>query len=326
MDKQISQFLNGNKVLCAPICGFTDFAFREILALYKPAMIFTEMLSAQGIIYNFDRTIKLYKKTNSNVPLGIQIFGKNPDILSKATDKIKHLDFDLLDINAGCSVKKVIKSGAGCAIMQDPDLIYSIIRKVKNQIGKPVTIKMRKGFSRENFIECAKAAQEAGVGWITLHARTRKQMFSGDVDLEAIKQLKQNIDIPVIGNGEIWQPEHAKHMMDYTRCDAVMLARGILGNPWLVKQCNDYFNIGEYIMPDNKEKQDIMLKHLELITRDKGEKPGLKEFRKHIVKYSKGINGSRLFRTRAVQTENKLELLNEINALFGRKEAMLERI
>ncbi len=324
MNKQIREIILNNKVLCAPLCGFTDFAFREILASYNPAIVFTEMLSAQGLFYNYEKTIRLYKDTLSDVLLGVQLFGNDINSFKNAVHAINRLKFAVLDINAGCSVKKVLKTGSGCALMDDPTLIYNIIKNVKSITDKPVTMKMRKGYNNENFLECALAAQEAGVEWITLHARTSRQKFSGEVDFNAIKELKLKLDIPVVGNGEIWRPEDVKIMMDETNCDAIMLARGLLGKPWLIKQCHDYIKTGKYTIPEKSEIKSILLKHLDYMVKDKGEKLGIKEFRKHIVKYSKGIIGSRDFRKYAVHIEQEKVLYEEINNLFDNEEVLLE--
>lgn len=320
MNNVINKILQNNPVLCAPLCGYTDFAFREILSLYRPAIVFTEMLSTEGLKHNLKKTLGLYRESTSDVPLGIQLFGNNPESFKKAASVINPLRFDVIDVNSGCSVKKILKSHSGCALMESPDLIYRIISAVKSETDKPVTIKMRLGMEKHTFIDCALAAEEAGAEWVTLHARTKKQMFSGPVSFEAISTLKKALKIPVIGNGEIWSAEDAALMLNTTGCDAVMLARGLVGKPWLVKQCIDYVKTGSYTEPPRDEMVRIMQKHLQLMVQDRGVEYGIKEFRKHVVKYAKGFENSRTFRSHAVTITEPDIMHNHIQRLLIQEE------
>jgi tRNA-dihydrouridine synthase B len=304
-------------VFCAPLCGYTDFAFREVLSEFTPSVVFTEMLSVAGLKYNFKKTIELYKPAKTNSVLGIQLFGNNPKEFAEALKLINALEFDTIDINLGCSVRKVLKAGCGSYLMKDPELIYAIVKTCKEETNRPVSAKMRLGYDNINFLECAKACEEAGASWVTLHGRTKNGMFTQKVDLDAIKLLKENVSVPVIGNGGLFTPEDAKEMIEKSGCDAIMLARGLIGNPWLIKQCKDYIETGKYDAPDKSEIIRVMIKHLELMVSDKGSVYGVKEFRKHLVKYIKGFEGSRIFRENALKIDKPDELLKEIESLFA---------
>ncbi|MDD3174207.1 MAG: tRNA dihydrouridine synthase DusB, partial [Herbinix sp.] len=237
--------LDGN-LLLGPMAGVTDLPFRVLCKEKGADLVYTEMVSAKGVQYNNKNTENLIYISEEERPAALQLFGADPDILSATAKKLEHRNFDILDINMGCPVPKVVNNGEGSALMKNPKLIGEIVRKVSNGYSKPVTVKIRKGFHDDcvNAVEVAKIAEENGAAAIAVHARTREQYYSGVADWDIIKKVKDAVSIPVIGSGDVFSPEDAKQMLAQTNCDAIMLARGTRGNPWIFEQIKAYLEQG----------------------------------------------------------------------------------
>lgn len=304
--------INGN-VFLAPMAGVTDLPFRKICKEHNCAMVYSEMISAKAILYENKNTTELLNTSEEEKPVVVQLFGKDPSILAEAAKKIEHYNFDILDINMGCPAPKITKNGEGSALMQNPKLVGQIVRKVSNTIEKPLTIKLRSGFNNNiNAVEIAKIAEENGAKAVTVHGRTREQYYTGKVDLEIIAKVKEAVSIPVIGSGDVIDPISAKNMFDKTNCDALMIGRGAQGNPWVFSAINQYFKTGKVLSkPTIKEKIDMSLRHGRMLIEYKGEYTGIREMRKHIGWYIKGIKGAAALRVDINKATNyeELELL-----------------
>lgn len=300
----------------APMAGVTDKAFRELCVSHGASFCVTEMVSAKGIIMGDRKSAELMRITDTERPCGIQLFGDNPQIMSEAVLNALLFEPDFIDINMGCPAPKVVKSGGGSALLRNPELAERIVNAVKSVCSVPVSVKFRIGWDEnsKNHISFAKALEAGGADFITLHGRTRAQMYAPPVDLEAIAQVKANIQIPVIGNGDIFTPEDAKKMYDSTGCDFIMIGRGAMGNPWIFSQINTYLQNGVLLPnPSAEEKMQMMLLHAKKICENKGEKIGICEARKHALWYVKGIRGAAQLRNRfsTIKTLDELKLLAE---------------
>lgn len=283
-----------NQVILAPMAGVCNSAFRKICKEMGASLICAEMVSDKGMIYNSKKTKEMLYFEESERPISQQIFGSDKSSFTEAAKMVYEImKPDIIDINMGCPVPKVaVKSQAGSALLKNPDLIYEIVSSVVSAIPIPVTVKIRSGWDNDsiNAVEVAKICESAGASAITVHPRTRSQMYSGKADLDIIKQVKENVSIPVIGNGDITSIESAKHMLEYTKCDAIMLGRGVLGNPWLIKEIDTYLRTGLIIdKPTPIDKINMCYTHLNYLLKIKSERIAILEMRSHIAWYIKGL-------------------------------------
>jgi len=306
-----------NNVFLAPMAGITDPAFRVLARDFGSSLCFTEMISANGLTRKTPRSYEYLKSPPDDRPLGVQIFGSDPDILAEAAVIVTEMGADLVDINAGCPVKKVLKTGAGAALMRDPAKFAAIVRGVRKATHLPLTVKIRSGWGHDelNAIAIAGIAEDCGANALSLHPRTVKQGFSGTADWDLIHQAKKAINIPVIGSGDIRKPQDAIAMMKETGCDGVMVARGALGNPWIFKGITDL--LSEKPLPSTSspiKREDVIHRHLTANINLYGDKAGVKNFRKHLLWYTKGLKGGNKFRKAAVsvvEMNDLLEMLHE---------------
>ena len=302
--------LNGNLIL-GPMAGVTDLPFRLLCKEEGADLVYTEMVSAKGVQYNNKNTESLIEIAEEERPAALQLFGADPDILSNTAKRLEHRNFDILDINMGCPVPKVVNNNEGSALMKNPQLIAEIVRKVSKDYSKPVTVKIRKGFNDDciNAVEVAKLAEENGAAAIAVHARTREQFYSGKADWDIIRRVKEAVKVPVIGSGDIFTPEDAKRMLQETNCDAIMLARGTRGNPWIFEQIKAYLNQGQILpKPGFEEVKEMIIRHAMLSIEFKGEFIGIREMRKHVAWYTTGYPSSAKLRNRVNEIENIKDL------------------
>ena len=306
-----------SKVFLAPLAGITDMAFRRVCKSFGAAYSETEMVSAKALSFGDKKSFELMKIADDEHPCGVQLFGSEPEIIASSAKLAVESGADIIDINMGCPAPKVANNGCGSALMKNPALCGEIVGAVKNAVDVPVTVKIRKGFDKTapNAVEVAKICEQNGADAITVHGRTRDQYYSGQCDLDIIKQVKENVSIPVIGNGDIRDIKSAERMFDYTACDAVMVARAALGNPWIFKILTEYFEKGIIISePNSEDKLRIMREHIELVVKYKGEYMGMLQSRKHIAWYLKGFKDAAKFRNEA----GTLSTLDDMYSLIDR--------
>lgn len=309
-----------NNVFLAPMAGITDKVYRVLCKEMGCGLVYSEMVSAKGIKHNNKNTTQLLEVSPLERPCAIQIFGSDPDIMGAMAERLNdYRDIDILDINMGCPAPKIVKNGEGSALTLNPEIVGKIVKSVSRSSDKPVTIKFRKGFDGNhiNAVEIGKIAEENGAAAITVHGRTREQYYSGKADWDIIKQVKSAVKtIPVIGNGDIFSPEDAAAMLEYTGCDAVMIGRGCQGNPFIFKRTIHYLKTGELLPePVFEEKLDFAHRHLDMLVDFKGEYIGVREMRKHLGWYIKGMPHSAEMRVKINATsgrENMHEVINEL--------------
>jgi len=308
------------KVVLAPMAGISNSAFRRICKSMGADLVYAEMVSDKAIYYNNKKTIDMLYMTDEERPIAQQIFGSDVDSFVVAAKYIEEtMHPDIIDINMGCPVPKVaLKAQAGSALLKNPKKIKEIVKAVVNSVSCPVTVKIRSGWDEKsiNAVEVAKIVEEAGASAITIHARTRSQGYSGKADYNIIKQVKEAVNIPVIGNGDIKTCFDAKRMLDETNCDLVMVGRGLLGNPWLIKEINEYLENGVVIdKPTDIEKIDMCLKHLSLLEEFECEKQAVLEIRSHVGWYLKGIKNANEVKQNIFKTKNINEIKRMLNEL-----------
>ena len=309
-----------NNILLAPMAGVTDLSYRKICKKYgNPGLVCTEMISSKGLFYNDKKTEQFLALNEEKSPIAIQIFGSDPIIMGQAT-KIVEKYADIIDINIGCPAPKVVKNGDGSKLLLNLVLIGQIVEEVVKSTNKPVTVKIRKGWNDENIVavEAAKIIEVAGAKAITVHGRTREQYYSGQVDLEIIKKVKEAIHIPVIGNGDVKTSEDAKKMFEYTGVDGIMIGRGVLGRPWEINNIIQELKTGKIISDKTpKEKLEIIKEHIEFEIKEKGEYVGVREMRKHICWYLKTLPNSSQVRQVVNQLESKNEVIHTLEKYFN---------
>ncbi|MEE0931142.1 MAG: tRNA dihydrouridine synthase DusB [Acutalibacteraceae bacterium] len=300
----------------APMAGVADRAFREICKDMGASYVVSEMVSSKGVSYKNVRSTELMEISDKEHPCAVQLFGNEPDTMAEAARTALKFKPDILDINMGCPAPKISGNGCGCALMKTPKLCGEIVKSVANAVDIPVTIKIRKGYDDETLtaLEVAKYCVENGASAITIHGRTAKQMYKPYADWEIIAKLKQELDVPVIGNGDVIDGKTAKEMLEQTGCDMVMVGRASLGNPWIFKQINEYMTTRK-IIPNAtaEERLQVMAEHIKKICQYKGEKMGMKEARKHVAYYLKGFHGAAAFRNEAGRLCTYNDLLNLID-------------
>ena len=306
-----------NNILLAPMAGITDLPFRKIAKKYGVGLVYTEMVSSKAIFHNDEKTKKLLNIEGETRPIAVQIFGSDVESMVYAAKYVEPIA-DIIDINMGCPAPKVVKNGDGSKLLLNLDLAEEIVRQVVNAVKKPVTVKLRKGWNNSNIVavEAAKRFERAGAKAITIHGRTREEYYSGTCDLEIIKQVKQAVKIPVIGNGDIKDLKSAIRMFEYTGVDGIMIGRASLGNPWIFKNIiNGLTQKGQTPLgqPSKEEKLDTIIEHLELMIEEKGEYVAIREMRKHISGYTKNLPNSSKFREEMNKIEIKEELVKYIS-------------
>ena len=308
---QIGKVRLENNLVLAPMAGVTDLPFRTLCKEQGAGLICMEMVSAKALQYNNKNTYQLLEIEEKERPVSLQLFGSDPDCISEMAKRIEDRPFDILDINMGCPVPKVVNNGDGSALMKNPKLAGQIMRKTVKAIQKPVTVKIRKGFddAHVNAVEMAKIAEDAGVAAIAVHGRTREQYYSGKADWDIIRQVKEAVKIPVIGNGDVTSAESADAIMRETGCDGVMIGRGAQGNPWIFRELLEYEKTGKLPeRPSPEVIRETMLRHARLQMEYKGDFIGIREMRKHVAWYTKGMKGSSKLRDEINRTESYEEL------------------
>lgn len=304
-----------NKVFLSPMAGVTDLPFRLICKEKGCGMLYTEMINAKALCYDDENTKKMLKIEDEEHPIAVQIFGSEPEFMGKAAAIMNEYPNEILDINMGCPAPKVIKNGDGSALMRNPKRASEVLSSVVKNSKKPVTLKIRKGWDDDsvNAVEIAKIAEQCGISALAIHGRTREQFYSGKADWDIIEQIKQTINIPVIGNGDVFEVEDAVNMLEKTKCDAIMIGRGAQGNPWIFKRINHYMETGEILPePTLEERITTAIKHMNLAVAEHGEYVAVREMRKHIGWYLKGLKNSAKYRDQI----NKITDYKEVIAML----------
>ena len=303
-----------NNLILAPMAGVSDLPFRLLCKEQGAGMVCMEMISAKAVTFGNKKTFSLMETLPQERPVSVQLFGSEPEVMAQAAGMIDHLPFDILDINMGCPVPKVAGNGEGSALMKDPDLAGEIVARVVRSSSHPVTVKIRKGFDGEhvNAPQIAKICEEAGAAAVAVHGRTREQFYSGKADWEVIRQVRETVKIPVIGNGDVCDPQSAAAMLAQTGCDAVMIGRAARGNPWIFSRILTARATGEDPgLPGKEEIVEMILRHLDLQIRYKGEDMAVREMRKHIAWYTAGLPHSARLRSQ-VNTAQSAERIRAI--------------
>ena len=305
-----------NRVFLSPMAGVTDLPFRLICKEQDCGMLYTEMVNAKALCYDDQNTKKMLKIEEEEHPVAIQIFGSDPEYMGGAAKILNSYPNEILDINMGCPAPKVVKNGDGSALLKNPELAAKVLKAVVGNSEKPVTLKIRKGWDDTciNAVEIAKIAEDCGISAIAIHGRTREQYYSGKADWDIIRQVKENVSIPVIGNGDVFEVEDAINMLNQTNCDAIMIGRGAQGNPWIFKRINHYMQTGEILPEPTLEEKNTAKKHLKLAVEEHGEYVAVREMRKHIAWYLKGLRNSARVRDEINKIESYEEVVNKLES------------
>ena len=304
-----------NEVFLSPMAGVTDLPFRTICKEKGCGMLYTEMINAKALCYDDENTKKILRMDKDEHPVAVQIFGSDPEFMGKAAIIMNQYPNEILDINMGCPAPKVIKNGDGSALMRNPKLAAEVLTAVVKNSEKPVTLKIRKGWDDDsvNAVEIAKIAEECGISALAIHGRTREQFYSGKADWDIIAEIKQAINIPVIGNGDVFEVEDAVNMLEKTKCDAIMIGRGAQGNPWIFNRINHYMKTGKILPePTLEEKITTAIRHMNLAVAEHGDYVAVREMRKHIGWYLKGLKNSAKYRDQI----NKITDYKEVIAML----------
>lgn len=320
---QIGNVVLQNNLILAPMAGVSDLPFRLLCRKQGAGLVCMEMVSAKAILYGNKNTEGLLEIDPGEIPVSLQLFGSDPDIISEMAKRIEERPFAILDLNMGCPVPKIVNNGEGSALLKDPKLVEKILTKTVRAIKKPVTVKIRKGFDEEhvNAVEIAKIAEGCGVAAVAVHGRTREQYYSGQADWEIIAKVKQAVSIPVIGNGDVVDGPSAKALLTQTGCDGIMVGRAAQGNPWIFREIEHYLRTGEVReRPTGKEVYDTILSHAEMELAHKGEYTAVREMRKHISWYTAGYPNSAALRRRINAMESFEELKEALSEALGEKE------
>lgn len=307
-----------NNIILAPMAGVSDLPFRVICKEFGPSLVCTEMVSSKALYYDSYKTKKMMNVESEKRPISVQIFGSDPETMGFAAKKVSEFA-DIVDINMGCPAPKIVKSGDGSKLLLDLDKAKEIIKAVVQNSKVPVTVKMRKGWDNEHVVavDLAKIAELEGSAAVIVHGRTREEFYSGKVDKEIIKNVKEAVSIPVIASGDVVDEKSAEAMFEYTGCDGIMIGRGAIGNPWIFSQIIHYLKTGEMLAkPSNKEKLEIIKEHYNLAVEKKGEEVAVKEMRKYLAYYTKNMKNSSEFRNMVNRLENKSDVIQALNDYF----------
>lgn len=318
MKLRIGNTVLENNVILAPMAGVTDLPFRVLCREQGAGCVVTEMVSAKAVLYNNKNTRELLQIDPAERPAAVQLFGSEPDIMAEIAARLEEGPYDYIDVNMGCPVPKIVNNGEGSALMKNPERAKEVLTAMVKAVKKPVTVKFRKGFNdlSVNAVEFAKMAESCGVAAVAVHGRTREQYYSGKADRDIIRQVKEAVRIPVIGNGDIFTPEDAGRMLKETGCDGIMVARGAKGNPWLFGRINHYLDTGEVLPgPSMAEIKAMILRHGRMLVQFKGEGVAMREMRGHMAWYTKGMPHSATLRNEI----NQVETLEGFVELLDRK-------